>query len=138
MMCDKLNIAPLGIGLSLIALAGCGEPAFENAGSQASLIEDREACAAEVNNSPAAEAYRQNSDAHPEYPAQVFNDMNQCIESRGWKLVQSEQEHQQLRDAVVKEAQKAPPVSISDAKTRESLARAVQQRFSMQNEVQKH
>ena len=124
-------------GLAL--LIGCGEPAFENAGSQASLIEDREACAVEVNSSSAAEAYRKNPDAHAEYPAQVFSEMNRCIERKGWKLVQSEQDQEQLRDTIVKEArQNAPPVSISDAKTRESLARAVQQRFSMQNEVQKH
>jgi hypothetical protein len=126
------------IALSL-AVAGCGEPAFENAGSQASLLEDREACAAEVNNSPTAETYRQNPDAHPEYPMNVFNEMNRCIERKGWKLVQSEQEQEQLRDAIVKEArQQAPPASISDLKTKESLARAVEQRFSLQNEVQKH
>jgi hypothetical protein len=135
---DKLNIVPSCLGLSLIVLAGCGEPAFENAGSQASLLEDREACAAEVNNSPAAEAYRQNADAHPEYPAQVFNEMNQCIERKGWKLVQSEQEQEQLRDAIVKEArQNASPASISASKATESLARAVEQRFSLRNEVKK-
>jgi hypothetical protein len=31
--------------IAALGLVGCGEPAFENAGSQASLIEDREACA---------------------------------------------------------------------------------------------
>ena len=121
------------------AFTACGEPAFENAGSQASLIEDREACATEVNNTPAAEAYRRNPDAHPEYPTQVFNEMNRCIERKGWKLVQSEQDQQQLRDAIVKEArQNAPTASLSDSKSREALARAVQHKFSMQNEVQKH
>ena len=123
---------------SLIVLASCGEPAFENAGSQASLLEDREACAVEVSNSPAAEAYRQNPDAHPEYPMQVYDEMNRCIERRGWKQVRSQEEQEQLRDAIVKEAkQTAPPASISDSKARESLARAVEQKFSLRSEVKK-
>src|SRR5262245_30506217 len=126
------------LGLSLIALAGCGEPAFENAGSQASLLEDREACAAEIDKSAAASAYRQNPDAHPQYPAEVYNEMNRCIERRGWKQVRSQEEQEQLRDAIVKEAaQKPPPLSISDSKARESLARAVEQRFSLRSEVKK-
>ena len=127
----------IGMLLAGFAFTACGEPAFENAGSQASLIEDREACVAEVNNSPAAEAYRRNPDDHPEYPTQVFNEMNRCIERKGWRLVQSEQDQEQLRAAIMKEAQKAPP-SMAESKAKESLARAVQQRFSLQNEVQKH
>ena len=127
----------LGLLPGLALLAGCGEPAFENAGSQASLLEDREACAMEVNNSPAAEAYRQNPDAHSEYPGEVFNDMNRCIERKGWKQVRSEQEQEQLRDAIVKEAAQRPSPSISDSKATESLARAVEQRFSLRHEVQK-
>ena len=135
---DKLNIVLRCLGFSLIVLAGCGEPSFENAGSQASLLEDREACAMEVNNSPAADAYRQNPDAHPEYPIQVFGEMNRCIERKGWKQVLSQQEQEQLRDAVVKEVtQKAPPALVSDSKATESLARAVEQRFSLRNEVKK-
>ena len=138
MMHNKLNIVARGLGLSLIVLAGCGEPAFENAGSQATLLEDREECAAEVNNSPAAEAYRQNPYAHGEYPAQVFDEMNRCIERKGWKQVRSQQEQDQLRDTIVKEAkQTAPPSSISDSKARESLARAVEQKFSLRSEVKK-
>ena len=124
----------IGIG----GLTACGEPAFENAGSQNSLLEDREACAAETNNTPAAEAYRQNPDAHPEYPGEVFDELNRCIERRGWKIVQSEQGQEQLRDAIVKEArQQIPPASLSDSKARETLARAVEQRFSLRNEVKK-
>ena len=124
--------------LSLAWLAGCGEPAFENAGSQASLLEDREACAAEIDKSAAANAYRQNPDAHTEYPMQVFDEMNRCIERRGWKQVRSQEEQEQLRDAIVKEAkQTAPPSSISDSKAREALARAVEQRFSLRSEVKK-
>src|SRR5215831_19976488 len=136
---DKLHIVvPRCLGLSLIVLAGCGEPAFENAGSQASLLEDREACAAEVNNSPGAEAYRANPDAHREYPGEVYNEMNRCIERKGWKQVRSQEEQEQLRDAIVKEAKHtAPPSSISDSKARESLARAVEQRFSLRSEVKK-
>ena len=134
----KLDIVPRCLGLSLIVLAGCGEPAFENAGSQASLLEDREACTAEIDQSPAANAYRQNPDAHPEYPMQVFGEMNRCIERKGWKQVLSQHEQEQLRDAVVKEvAQKAPPALFSDSKATESLARAVEQRFSLRNEVKK-
>ena len=133
---DKLNVLPRCLGLSLIVLAGCGEPAFENAGSQASLLEDREACAAEIDKSAAASAYRQNPDAHPQYPAEVYNEMNRCIERRGWKQVRSQEEQEQLRDAIVKEAkQTAPPSSISDSKARESLARAVEQKFSLRSEV---
>src|SRR5262245_30872641 len=84
-------------------LTACGEPAFENAGSQASLLEDREACAAEIDKSSAANAYRQNPDAHPQYPMKVFNEMNRCIERKGWKQVRSQQEQEQLRDAIAEE-----------------------------------
>lgn len=126
------------LSLSLTFLAGCGEPAFENAGSQASLLEDREACAAQIDQSPAANAYRKNPDVHPEFPVDVFNEMNRCIERKGWKQVRSQQEQEQLRDAIVKEAtHKAPSALISDSKATESLARAVKQRFSLRNEVKK-
>jgi hypothetical protein len=127
-----------GLAIVIVGLVSCGEPMFENAGSQASLLEDREACAVEVNNSPAAEAYRVNPDAHPEYPGEVFNEMNRCIERKGWKQVRSGEEQEQLRDAIVKEVRKAPPSSISDSKTTESLARAVEKRFSLGNELKKN
>ena len=123
--------------LFLIGITGCGEPMFENAGSQASLLEDREACAMEVNNSPAADAYRQDPGAHPEYPAEIFNEMNRCIERKGWKQVRSQEEQEQLRDAIVKEVAQKPPLSISDSKATESLARAVEQRFSLRHEVKR-
>jgi hypothetical protein len=71
----------------VVLLSACGEPVFENAGSQNSLLEDREACALEIDQTPAAIAYRQNSTAHPDYVSQVFTDMNQCIERKGWKQV---------------------------------------------------
>ena len=41
----------------------------------------------ELDKSSAALAYRQNPTAHPEYVSQVFTDMNQCIERKGWKQV---------------------------------------------------
>ena len=44
----------------MVVLSGCGEPMFDNAGSQNSLLEDREACAKEMEKSPAAIAYRRN------------------------------------------------------------------------------
>jgi len=53
---------PFVTGL-LFLFAGCGEPMFENAGSQHSLLEDREACAMEMEQSPAA---------HPDYVSQLF------------------------------------------------------------------
>ena len=73
--------------LPLMFLAACGEPMFENTGSQNSLIEDREACGMEINQSPAALAYRENPAAHQDYPNQVFEEMNLCIERKGWKQV---------------------------------------------------
>ena len=67
---------------------------FDNAGSQNSLLEDREACAMELGKSSAALAYRQNPTAYPEYVSQVFTDMNQCIERKGWKEVRKSNEGQ--------------------------------------------
>jgi hypothetical protein len=104
---------------------------FENAGSQNSLLEDREACAMELKKSPAALAYRRNPTAHPEYVSQVFEDMNQCIERKGWKEVRSQQEQEQLSDAITSElAETGPPVSISDPKATDSLVRGVEERLA--------
>jgi len=78
---------------------------------------------------PAALAYRQNPTAHPEYVSQVFEDVNRCIERKGWKQVRSQQE--QVNQAITSElAQTAPPASISDPKAREALARAVEERLA--------
>ena len=113
----------------VVLLTGCGEPMFDNAGSKNSLLEDREACAMEMEKSPAAIAYRQNPTAHPEYVSQVFEDVNRCIERKGWKQVRSQQE--QVNQAITSElAQTAPPASISDPKAREALARAVEERLA--------
>jgi hypothetical protein len=112
-------------------LTGCGEPMFDNAGSQHSLLEDREACAMEIDQSPAAIAHRQNPTAHPDYVSQVFTDMNQCIERKGWKQVRSQQEQEQMREAITSElAQTGQPAPRSDPKATEALARAVEDRLA--------
>jgi len=117
--------------LLVALLSACGEPMFDNAGSKNSLLEDREACAMEMEKSPAAIAYRQNPTAHPEYVSQVFEDVNRCIEHKGWKQVRSQQEQEQVNQAITSElAQTAPPASISDPKAREALARAVEERLA--------
>ena len=100
---------------ALALLYACGEPMFENAGSRNSLLEDREACAVEINHSPAATAYRQNPTAHPDYVRHVFEDMNQCIEGKGWKQVLSPQQQDRLKGAITSELTHArTPVSITE------------------------
>ena len=112
-------------------LAGCGEPVFENAGSPNSLLEDREACVMEMEKSPAAIAYRKNPTAHPDYVSQVFTDMNQCIERKGWKQVRSLPEQEQVREATTSElAHTSQPVALSDPKAREALVQAVEDRLA--------
>lgn len=114
---------------AMALLAGCGEPMFENAGSQHSLLEDREACAMEIDQSPAALAYRQNPTAHPDYVNQVFTDMNQCIERKGWKQLRSQQE--QVREAITSElAQTGQPAPRSDPKATEAFVRGVEERLA--------
>jgi len=111
-------------------LSACGEPMFDNAGSQNSLLEDREACAMEMEKSPAALAYRQNPTAHPEYVNQVFIDMNQCIERKGWKQVRSQQEQEQVREAITSElAKTSQPAPRSDPKATEAFVRAVEDKL---------
>ena len=116
---------------AMALLFGCGEPMFDNAGSQNSLLEDREACAKEMEKSPAAIAYRRNPTAHPEYVSQVFEDMNQCIEGKGWKEVRSQQEQEQLSDAITSEmAQTGQPTPRSDPKATEAFVRGVEERLA--------
>jgi hypothetical protein len=118
------------VGLLLLC-AGCGEPMFENAGSQHSLLEDREACAMEMEQSPAAVAYRQNPTAHPEYVSEVFTDMNRCIERKGWKQVRSQQEQEQVREAITSElAQTGQPGPRSDSKATDAFVRGVEERLA--------
>lgn len=129
-MCPTvLNLSrAISIILLVALLSDCGEPLFDNAGSQHSLLEDREAYAMEMEKSPAAIAYRQNPMAHPDYVSQVFTDMNRCIERKGWKQVRSQQE--QVSEAITSElTQKAPPASISDSKATEAFARGVEERL---------
>jgi hypothetical protein len=116
---------------AMALLSGCGEPMFENAGSQNSLLEDREACALEIDQSPAALAYRQNPTAHPDYVSQVFTDMNQCIEGKGWKQARSKQEQERTSEAITSElAQTGQPVPRSDPKTTEAFVRGVEERLA--------
>jgi hypothetical protein len=112
-------------------LSGCGEPMFDNAGSQNSLLEDREACAKEMEKNPAAIAYRRNPTAHPEYVSQLFEDMNQCIEGKGWKQARSQQEQELLSDAITSElAQTAEPAPRSDSKATDAIVRGVEERLA--------
>ncbi|MEI8014868.1 MAG: hypothetical protein WCH20_08525 [Nitrospira sp.] len=121
----------ISIMFLVASLSGCGEPMFENAGSQHSLLEDREACAMEMDQSPEALAYRQNPMAHPDYMNQVFIDTNRCIERKGWKQMRSQQEQEQMRDAITSElAQTGQPVSRSDSKAAEAFARGVEERLA--------
>ena len=104
---------------------------FENAGSQNSLLEDREACAMEMEKTPAAIAYRQNPTAHPEYVSQVFTDINRCIERKGWKQVRSQQEQEQVREAVTSELSRTgQPAPGSDPKATDAFVRGVEERLA--------
>ena len=121
----------LRLALPFAVIAGCGEPAFENAGSQHSLLEDREACALEMEKSPAAIAYRQNPTAHPEYVSQVFEDMNRCIERKGWKEVRSPQEQEQVRQAITSElGQTGQSAPRSDPQATDAFVRGVEERLA--------
>lgn len=86
----------IGVLSGLAVLSACGEPVYEHAGSPHSLLEDREACTRELEQSPEANAYRQNPTAHPDYLNRVFADMNRCIERKGWKLLSAQP--QQVRE----------------------------------------
>jgi len=113
--------------LSLLFLAGCGEPMYANNGSQHSLLEDREACALEIEQSPAALAYRETPAAHPDYPNQIYDEVNRCIERKGWKQVRSPQEQEQIRDAVASQATRpAPAVPIRDSHATQAFVQSVE------------
>ncbi len=114
--------------LSLLFLAGCGEPMYDNNGSQHSLLEDREACAMEIEKSPAALAYRENQSAHPDYPNQIYDEVNRCIERKGWKQVRSPQVQEQVRDAVASQATRttAPAASTKDSQATQAIVQAVE------------
>jgi hypothetical protein len=85
----------------------------------------------EMEKSPAALAYRQNPTAHQDYVNQVFTDMNQCIERKGWKQVRSQQEQEQVREAITSElAQTGQPAPRSDPKATDALVRGVEERLA--------
>ena len=85
----------------------------------------------EMEKSPAAIAYRQNPTAHPDYVSQVFHDVNQCIERKGWKQVRSLPEQEQVREAVASElAHSSQPAGLADSKAREALTGAVEDRLA--------
>ncbi|MDN5943016.1 MAG: hypothetical protein L0H94_14125 [Nitrospira sp.] len=107
---------------ALILLNACGEPMFENAGSRNSLLGDREACTMEIDKSPAATVYRQNPTAQPDYVSQVFEDMNRCIEGKGWKQVRSPQEQERLKGAMTS--------GLSHARTLKSITEPEQPEHS--------
>jgi hypothetical protein len=110
------------MGLCLLT-AGCGEPVFENAGSPNSLLDDRKACAMEVEQSPAGRAYRQNPTVHPDYVSQVFTDMDRCIERKGWRQAKPQQEQKPIREATTSQlAQTRQPAPRSDPKAGDNTA----------------
>ena len=116
--------------LFLLFLASCGEPMYDNNGSQHSLSEDREACAMEIDQSPAALAYRENPSGHPDYPNQIYDEVTRCIERKGWKQVRSPQEQEQIRDAATSQATRmAPAVSIKDSQATQAFVQAVEDKL---------
>ena len=135
MVPNMTTVVVLSRAISIIfvvaLLSACGEPMFDNAGSQHSLLEDREACAMEMEQSPAAIAYRQNPTAHPDYVSQVFTDMNRCIERKGWKQVRSQQEQEQVNQAMRSELDHTgQPATRSDPKATEAFVRGVEERLA--------
>ena len=84
----------------------------------------------EIEQTPSALAYRQNPTAHPEFVSQVFTDMNQCIERKGWKQVRSQEEQEQLREAITSElAQTGQPAPRLDPQAAESFVRGVEDKL---------
>jgi hypothetical protein len=132
-VCHPMSVLSRTISIILggALLSACGEPMFENAGSQNSLLEDREACTMEMEKSPAAIAYRQDPTAHPEYMSQVFTDMNRCIEHKGWKQARSREEQERLNEAMTSElAQTGQPAPRSDSQARDAFVRGVEERLA--------
>jgi len=85
----------------------------------------------EMEKSPAAIAYRQNPTAHPDYVNQVFIDTNRCIERKGWKQVRSQQEQEQMREAITSElAHTGRPEPRSDPKATDAFVRGVEDKLA--------
>jgi hypothetical protein len=91
------------------------------------VLEDREACVKEIEQSPTAMAYRQNPAAHPDYMSQVFADMNRCIERKGWKLLSAQP--QKAREPVMSEfTQAGHPVPRLEHNATDMVVRKVEER----------
>jgi len=85
----------------------------------------------EMEKSPAAIAYRQNPTAHPDYVSQVFEEMNRCIGRKGWKQVRSQQEQEQVRQAITSElAQTGQPAPRSAPQATDAFVRGVEERLA--------
>jgi len=57
--------------------------------------------------------------------------MNQCIERKGWKQVRSQQEQEQVREAITSElAQTGQPVPRLDSKATDAFVRGVEERLA--------
>jgi len=81
----------------------------------------------EIEQSPAALAYLQNPSAHPDYLNQIFDEVNRCIERKGWKQARSQQTQEQVRDAVTSEVTRtAPTVSIRDSHATYAFVQAIE------------
>ena len=119
----------VGILCLLALLSACGEPVYDNAGSPHSLLDDREACIKELEQSPAAMAYRQNPTTHPDYVSHVFTDMNRCIERKGWKLL-SAQPQQAREPASSGFAQAGQPAPRADHNASRMVVRGVEERLA--------
>jgi hypothetical protein len=82
----------------------------------------------EIEQSPAALAYRENLSAHPDYPNQVFDELNRCIERKGWKQVRSPQEQEHIRDAVASQAMRtAPALSVKDSQSTQAFVQGTEE-----------
>lgn len=84
----------------------------------------------EIDQGLAAVSYRQNPDAHPDHPNQVFDEMNRCIERKGWAQVKSAQEQEQVRDAIALEANRqSVSGTILNSKSTDALVQEVEERL---------
>ena len=82
----------------------------------------------EIEQSLAALAYRENPSAHPDYPNQIYDEVNRCIERKGWKQVRSPQEQEQVRDAVASQATRtAPSVPIRYSQATHAFVQSVEE-----------
>lgn len=120
----KLHVLPNGTVMRFAA-----EEGFVGSGEGGSLGKGKRC--QEPLSIPVALAYRQKPTAHPDYVNQVFIDTNSCIERKGWKQVQSQQEQELVRDAITSElAQTGQPAPRSDPKATDAVVRGVEERLA--------